>query len=711
MCKQFQQAKLLGLCCFSLIVSLAIMSGVARSDQSKRNSPKATTIPKYYNDWLNKDVSYIITKQERQNFLSLTSDDARDKFIEHFWAVRNPVPGSPVNTYKEDIYQRIAYANAHFGLGAGEEGWRTDRGRTYVTLGAPKQIQRYLAAPNLRPIEIWFYSNSSPALPPFFYVLFYQRANIGDFIYYSPYMDGPDKLVTGTEAINDPQAALKLIESSAGPEVAHIAQTLLPGEPLDPNGRISLESDMVLSALKNFANQPANVEQLDARNALVESVTSRLIVDANNLDIVLLPVRDDRGLSRVDYAVRLRNPSDLTMTKEEDGRYSYTIEVRVQVSIPGQNGVIFTQEKTVSGSLDKNRFTEIQDRPFGYEGVLPLPPGKYHLDFLVTDWAKKTGFHAQREISVPAVGVDTLALPAVLPFSAVNEVGHSKDGTIPFEMAGLRFTPLEMSPMFVNPDQNLNVVYQVWASPQAPSKTAGQKIDVVYGLGQPTVASSATVLNDSIDMGQFTATGSLVSGKKIPLEGKPTGSYLLTVSIAKTGTPQKAQVSLPFTISGDMPSPNPWDVDEPNIELDLAKGIQDEQRALCYLAQDDTSQARLWFRLALSKDHGNDTARARLVEEYYALNAFSSVVSLYKDVGVTDHTDAVTIAEIAESFLKTGDTPKAASLLQDAIRSSPENGALYLALADCYQHLGRFQDALAASQKGKLLLTQPAAAQ
>ena len=78
--------------------------------------------------------------------------------------------------------------------------------------------------------EIWFYSNADdPALPPFFYVLFYQRDNIGDFRYYSPYMDGPDKLVTGTEAVNDPQSALKLIQSSVGSEVARVAQTLIPG--------------------------------------------------------------------------------------------------------------------------------------------------------------------------------------------------------------------------------------------------------------------------------------------------------------------------------------------------------------------------------------------------------------------------------------------------------------------------------------------------
>ncbi|MGH9572234.1 MAG: GWxTD domain-containing protein [Candidatus Acidiferrales bacterium] len=693
--KHSKQAKLL--CCLCLIVWLAPVSLAA-------NQAKKSPLPKHYSDWLNHDVAYIITKQEHQNFLNLASDDARDKFIEHFWAVRNPVPGSDVNTYKDGIYQRIAYANAHFGIGSGGEGWRSDRGRTYITLGAPKQIQRYYGAPNLRPMEIWFYSNASLALPPFFYIVFYQRDNLGDYRYYSPYMDGPDKLVTGTEAINDPQAALHLIQSSVGPEVAHIAQTLLPGEPLDPNGRISLQSDMLLANVKNFANLPANVDQLDRKNTLIESVTSRLIVDSNQLDIVLLPLRDDRGLTRLDYAIRLRDPSDLTMTKNEDGRYSYTIEVRVQVSSADGKTPIFTQEKTVSGTLDKNHFDEVHDRPLGYEGLLPLTPGKYRLDFLFTDWAKKTGFHATHDVTIPTVGAQAFAVPAILPFSAVNPVDRSKEGTVPFEMAGLRFTPLEMSPVLLNPDQTLNVAYQLWSSPQDRSKINGQKIDVQYGVGQPAIAGTATVLNDTVDMGQFSPSGSLVDGKKIPLVDKPSGSYLLTLSLARPGSTEKAHASLPFEISGSTPSPSPWDVDEPDIDVDLAKGVEDEQRALCFLAQNDTTQARLWFRSALAKDHENDVARSHLVEEYYGLNAFSSVVSLYNDVGVTDHTDSITIAEIAESFLKMGNPTKAASLLQDAIRSAPTNGALYLALADCHQRMGKTQEALQDTQKGKSLL-------
>src|SRR3989441_11450242 len=167
---------------------------------------KKQKLEKNYRNWLERDVAYIITKDEREAFLKLTTDEARERFIEIFWEIRNPSPGSPTNTYKDEIYQRIAFANARFGIGSGAEGWRTDRGRTYITLGPPQQKQVYRNSANLYPMEIWFYSAANPALPPFFYVMFYQREGSGDYRFYIPYTDAPDKLATGVEAINSRSA-------------------------------------------------------------------------------------------------------------------------------------------------------------------------------------------------------------------------------------------------------------------------------------------------------------------------------------------------------------------------------------------------------------------------------------------------------------------------------------------------------------------------
>ena len=664
-------------------------------------SSKKEKLPKFYSEWLNRDVVYIITRDEKKAFLQLTSDTARDRFIQQFWEVRNPIPGSPTNTYKDEIYERIAYADAHFGIGSGEEGWRTDRGRTYITLGKPQQIQKHYGAPNLRPMEIWFYSNLNPSLPPFFYILFFQPDSMGDFRYYSPTVDGPDMLVTGMEAINDPKSALHLIQSSVGPEVARVAQTLIPGEPLDPDGRVGLQSDVMLSILKNLANQPSNIDELNRRREVATAVTSRMIFDTKNLDIVLFPMRDARGLTRLDYAVRLVNPGDLSLQENHDGRYTYAVEVRVMVSTADKKPV-FTQQKKVSGYLSRQEMEEIKRRPFGYEGILPLPPGKYHLDFLVSDLGQKVGYHAEEEVSIPEDTPTAFTISGALPFSKAEPLDPAKALVTPFGVAGLRFRPLERS-LVLSQAQDLQFAYQIWASSK-PQESLPQDLSVQYAMGQPALAGSATVLKDTVNASEFLA-GSLVNGKKIPLTDKPEGNYILTVSVNGPNASERAHSSFSFQILNDVPVASPWDFDEPNIESDEAKGILDEQRASCYWAEGKITEARRWFRLALSKNHTDDVARARLVQAYFTLNAYSAVVSLFDDAGVTDNTDSGTIVQIAESFLKTGNTAKAVRLLQDTIRSRPDDGPLYLALADSYQQMGNPAQAQEMSQKGKSLLS------
>ena len=91
-----------------------------------------------YRKWLNEDVSYIITDEERSAFLRLQTDEEREQFIEQFWLRRDPSPDTIENEFKEEHYRRIAYANEHFASGI--PGWKTDRGRIYITYGPPDEI-------------------------------------------------------------------------------------------------------------------------------------------------------------------------------------------------------------------------------------------------------------------------------------------------------------------------------------------------------------------------------------------------------------------------------------------------------------------------------------------------------------------------------------------------------------------------------------------
>src|SRR3982750_1895750 len=105
-----------------------------------------------YRKWLNEDVAYIITDEEKSAFKRLQTDEEREQFIEQFWLRRDPTPDSIENEFKEEHYRRIAYANERYASGI--PGWKTDRGRIYITFGPPAEIESHPSGGSYeRPIE------------------------------------------------------------------------------------------------------------------------------------------------------------------------------------------------------------------------------------------------------------------------------------------------------------------------------------------------------------------------------------------------------------------------------------------------------------------------------------------------------------------------------------------------------------------------------
>jgi len=120
-----------------LIASLFITSLTAAQDRSAGTQ----ALPVHYQKWLDEDVRYLITDEERSDFGKLTSDQQRDKFIAEFWEHRNPNAGSAENKFKEEHYRRLAYVNQHFA--AVVPGFKTDRGRIYILYGPPDEREQH----------------------------------------------------------------------------------------------------------------------------------------------------------------------------------------------------------------------------------------------------------------------------------------------------------------------------------------------------------------------------------------------------------------------------------------------------------------------------------------------------------------------------------------------------------------------------------------
>ena len=123
-------------------------------EKQKKANAKALRVElsKTYRKWLDEDVHWIITDEERSAFMQLSNDEERDQFIEAFWQRRDPTPDTEENEFKEEHYRRIAYANEHFA--AGIPGWKTDRGRMYIVFGPADEIDSHPSGGSYeRPME------------------------------------------------------------------------------------------------------------------------------------------------------------------------------------------------------------------------------------------------------------------------------------------------------------------------------------------------------------------------------------------------------------------------------------------------------------------------------------------------------------------------------------------------------------------------------
>ena len=662
-------------------------------------------LPPRYRDWLTKDVAYIISKDEKDSFLQMATDADRDKFIERFWEVRNPTPGAPTNPYKVEHYKRLEEASTRFSTSRAQDGWRTDMGRVYITLGPPEQKARYVVQGGVRPMEIWFYSSAHPALPPFFSVIFYEK-DFGDFRLYSPYMDGPQKLVTGIQAEQGRVQSVQEIDRILGREVALTTLSLIPGEPVNINDAdSSLSSDLLLATIKNLANHPFTLDQLRLRRSLNESVTHRVVLSSDLLSVVSVPLRDPQGKVRLHYALRLTQPKDFAVA-QADQRFYYSLEVLVRVLTP-EGKEIFTRERKIEKYLTKNDLDLVKGKPVAYVGWLPLAPGKYKIEFVFTNVLTKTAFPAEREITVPEASTKDFVITDPMPFSRAVTADPAQADYLPFTVGGVRFMPYVGPELALVPGQDLTFFYQVWQPPASGHNSALDKFLVDYAYGRPNVAGSAQTIHEELPKGQSDTFGSIVSGKKIATTDLPQGNYRLTITLADPQSQQKRFSVMRFNIVSENPSSSEsWWINDDALAEYATSGQADFDRASTYVAGGQDKVAAGFFQDALRENPHNERARARLIDYYFRQREFAKVIELFSQTAVTAQTEEGTVLNVADSLDKTGHPGNAVTLLESALNLKPPSGPLYLALASYYQHLGDTTKAETFQRKGRSLMAE-----
>ncbi len=418
-----------------LLVLLAMTIAPAMAGQAK---PAAAALPARFDQWLNEEVVYIITKHEREIFLKLQTDRERDIFIEAFWKHRDPEPATPRNEYQEEHYKRLNYANANFGRATPLPGWKTDRGRIYILLGPPKNIEEFTNVNGVYPVVIWFYlGDESLGLPPGFNVIFFRRNGTGDFILYSPAVDGPGSLVADmvggyreTRGVNaatsSEMAAYKALKELA-PNLAPQTLSLIPGEAVIP-GRESLASNRLIAQIYSAPQKKVETSYADAILKYKDSVEVEYTANYVSSEVQVQVIRDETGANVVHYTIE---PARIT-AEEIGGKYEIRFQLNGRVS-DGAGKTVYQFDKDFPLSLTAEDLEGLRAKSLSIQDAFPLVPGRYNLDILVKNVLSKEFTGATRALVVPGPDAAVSMSPLLLAYGI--ETGPSPAGErVPFKV-------------------------------------------------------------------------------------------------------------------------------------------------------------------------------------------------------------------------------------------------------------------------------------
>ena len=351
-------------------------------EQKKKMGKALKELDKQYKEWLNEDVVYIISPDERTAFLQLDTNEEREQFIEQFWLRRSSNPDLPDNDFKEEHYRRIAYANEHYASGI--PGWRTDRGRIYIIWGPADEVDSHPTGGTYdRPMEEGGGSTTTYPWEKWRYRYLEGLGNNVELEFVDPSGSGEYHLTMDPgekdALLHVPGAGLSLMEQMGMASKAD---------------RFTRSDGMTLP--RSMGGTPASMNEFN-RLELYAKVQQAPPVKFKDLESLVISrvVRDQVHFTwRTDFLkvtndtvlvpVTVQIPNHQLSFKAKDGVHSATINIFGRVStLTGR--VVQTFEDAVSRDFPDSLFQQSVKMQSIYQKAVPLRPGLYRLDLVIKD--------------------------------------------------------------------------------------------------------------------------------------------------------------------------------------------------------------------------------------------------------------------------------------------------------------------------------------
>jgi GWxTD domain-containing protein len=410
------------------------------NEKQKKNQKKALKVElsKPYKKWLDEDVVYIITDQERAAFKQLSNDEERDVFIEGFWQRRDPTPDTEENEYKEEHYRRIAYANEHYA--AGVPGWKTDRGRMYIVFGPPDETESHPSGGTYErpmeegggetstfPFEDWRYRYIE-GIGQEVIVEFVDTCMCGE---YHMTIDRSEK----DALLYTPNAGLTMWEQMG---MANKSSRFTGGglERLGAGPESAMIQGKEFDRLETFAKlqAPPPIKFAD----LTEEVNSKIILNPMPFDVRSDFVKVTSDTVLVPVTIQLKN-RDITFANK-DGIQTGTVNIYAKLStLTGK--IVQTFEDTVHVDVPAELLPKTAENASIYWKAVPLRPGRYKLYVAIKDVNGDRKGIWSRSIVVPDYSDDKLATSTLIVADQMESVPTKEIGAGNFVIGAMKVRP------------------------------------------------------------------------------------------------------------------------------------------------------------------------------------------------------------------------------------------------------------------------------
>jgi len=510
---------------------------LSKGAQERQKNALRQELDRPFKKWLDEEVFYVITGEERAAFKQLQNAEEREQFIEQFWLRRDPTPDTNENEYREEHYRRIAYANEHFASGI--PGWKADRGRIYITFGPPDEKEEHPSGGSyFRPSEEGGGSTSTFPFEKWRYRYIEGIGNDINIEFVDPTMSGEYRISIDPQEkdalLHVPNAGLTLMEelglSNKTDRVINQDGTGMArgglSERLTPFARL----DQLHKLMK-----PPEVKFKDLLAVVDSKITYNLFPFKVRTDYVKITSENSLSALTVQMAVK-----DMTFQNKEGIQHALVNIFGRITTFGGRTAQTF--EDVVKVDVPADQLPQYLGQQRVYWQSIPLKPGTYKLSMVVKDINGGNMGTYNVALRVPRFDDETLSASSLILADNIQKVASKDIGKGQFVIGATKVRP-KVDEKF-GPSDRLGIYMQVY-NLQTDEKTHKPNATVEY-----------TLLRDDKQVWQHSETSAQIEGasqqmtleKMLPLDNMQPGRYKLVVKVTDELGKMTITPSATFTV-------------------------------------------------------------------------------------------------------------------------------------------------------------------